>query len=683
MSARRNRTITMLLGRAAMALLWSAGALGAQAAVPARHAHPPAAGFEDYTAPVGRMEGGVLRIRLDAGTAVWRPWRDGGPALLAYVFAADGAPPRVPAPLIRVRAGTPVHATVRNGFAHPLVVRGLHDHVPPPPEQRRPGLPPGDSVVIAPGATAELRFAPTVPGTFVFRGSLRGQVEEPEGVLHSEAGADRSFVGVMIVDPAEPAPPAGERVFLITHWADPGRPASYLPATRFFINGRSWPHTERLHAAEGDTVRWRVVNFSGRPHPMHLHGFYFHVDARGDLVEERVFAPEERRLVVTEVLAPAKSMRVSWVADEPGNWVFHCHLMRHMSRVQHAPLTPDPAAHPAAPDGELMGGLVLGITVRPHPDRAESARPARRRLDLHVTRRPGVFGAAPGYGFVLQEDARPPAADSLRFPGSLIELRRGEPAKIVVHNRADVPLGVHWHGLELESRGDGVPGWSGAPGATVPAVAPGDSLAVRITPRRAGTFMYHVHSEPGHQLAQGLYGPFLVTEPDRPRDPASDLYFLLGSLGDGDDPPPAINGRAQPEPVELRAGRAYRLRFMHISPDDEKHVSLLVDGQPVEWRWIAKDGADLPAAQRRDRPARQRMDVGETYDFLWTPEAAGEFTLRVETKFDAGAPLFPRPAPSPHAAEVRIRVLPDGRASGVTEPAPRSADRPPPPAPLR
>ena len=670
MSARRNRLTSTAAFHAAIALVaagWTAGPLGAQEAAPARHAHPPAAGFEDYTAPVGRMEGGVLRVRLEAGTAVWRPWGENGPALLAYVFAADGGAPRVPAPLIRVRAGTPVHATVRNGFAHPLVVRGLHDHLPSPPQGRRPGVPPGDSVVLAPGATTELRFTPTVPGTFVFAGSLRGPVQAPEGVLHSAAGAERSFVGVMVVDPADSPPPAGERVFLITHWMDPGRPASYLPATRFFINGRSWPHTERLHAAEGDTVRWRVVNFSGRPHPMHLHGFYFHVDARGDLVEERVFPPEQRRMVVTEVLAPAQSMRVSWVADEPGNWVFHCHLMRHMSRmVQHAPLTSAPDAHDAhphasAPDGERMGGLVLGITVHPDPARAARAEPPRRRLDLHVTRRPGVFGAAPGYGFVVQEGARPPAADSLRFPGSLIELRRGEPAEIVVHNRADVALGVHWHGLELESRGDGVPGWSGAPGATVSAIPPGDSLAVRITPRRAGTFMYHVHSEPGHQLAQGLYGPFLVTEPDRPRDPASDLYFLLGSLGDGDDPLPAINGRAQPEPVELRAGRAYRLRFMHISPDDEKHVSLLADGEPVEWRWIAKDGGDMPPAQQRDAPARLRIDVGETYDFLWTPRAAGEFTLRVETKFDAGAPLFPRPAPPPHTAEVRIRVLPEGR----------------------
>ena len=47
------------------------------------------------------------------------------------------------------------------------------------------------------------------------------------------------------------------------------------------INGRSWPHTERLDFAQGDSVHWRVVNLTGVDHPMHLHGFYFRVDGEG------------------------------------------------------------------------------------------------------------------------------------------------------------------------------------------------------------------------------------------------------------------------------------------------------------------------------------------------------------------------------------------------------------------
>jgi FtsP/CotA-like multicopper oxidase with cupredoxin domain len=251
---------------------------------------------------------------------------------------------------------------------------------------------------------------------------------------------------------------------------------------------------------------------------------------------------------------------------------------------------------------------------------------------------------------------RPPARDSIRFPGSPIVLTRGERPQIVVHNRADVPVGVHWHGLELESRGDGVPGWSGPPRASTPAVRTGDSLVVRMTPPRAGTFMYHVHSEPGHELAQGLYGAFLVMESGQRWDPLTDRIILLGSLGSTLDAPPAVNGQVTPEPIDLRAGTTYRFRFMHISPDDRKRVQLLADGQPVSWRAIAKDGADLPPSLARVGPAEFPIDVGETADFAWTPEQTVDFTLQITTTFLTNPPGFARAAPPPHLMKISVRV---------------------------
>jgi FtsP/CotA-like multicopper oxidase with cupredoxin domain len=167
--------------------------------------------------------------------------------------------------------------------------------------------------------------------------------------------------------------------------------------------------------------------------------------------------------------------------------------------------------------------------------------------------------------------------------------------------------------------------------------------------------MYHVHSEPGHQLSQGLYGAFVVLEPGQTWDPETDHIFLLGSLGRGIDPPAAVNGQREPIPIELRAGQTHRLRFMHISPDDDKRVRLLAGEELVTWRPVAKDGADLPDEQVRDVAAALRIHVGETYDFLWTP-GAGEYTLRVLTTFDRGAPAFPREAPAPETQDVIVRV---------------------------
>jgi hypothetical protein len=51
-------------------------------------------------------------------------------------------------------------------------------------------------------------------------------------------------------------------------------------------------------------------------------------------------------------------------------------------------------------------------------------------------------------------------------------------------------------------------------------------------------------------------------------------------------------------------------------------LTLLSDTTPIRWRALAKDGADLPAALATERPARQLVSVGETYDFEVTLKEA-------------------------------------------------------------
>ena len=59
------------------------------------------------------------------------------------------------------------------------------------------------------------------------------------------------------------------------------------------------------------------------------------------------------------------------------------------------------------------------------------------------------------------------------------------------------------------------------------------------------------------------------------------------------------------------------------------NISLKVAGTSATWRPIAKDGADLPAGQRELCPAELTISVGETYDFEFRPERAGELSLEV------------------------------------------------------
>ena len=97
----------------------------------------------------------------------------------------------------------------------------------------------------------------------------------------------------------------------------------------YVINGRPWPQTERMTYTMGDSVRWRVINASPDVHPLHLHGFYSRVDARGDMARDTTYWPAERRMAVTERLLPGRRWR--WPGpDRPGGWVFHCHLTFHV-----------------------------------------------------------------------------------------------------------------------------------------------------------------------------------------------------------------------------------------------------------------------------------------------------------------------------------------------------------------
>jgi manganese oxidase len=640
-------------------------ALTGPTAAAAQHVHAPAQEvrvgapgavvYDDYREGAGRMVDGVLHIHLVSHEVEWRPRGERTTALVAHAFSADGGQPQLPAPMIRVPSGTPVEVTVTNGLEKTLVLRGLNDRgaAPPDPGPDPSPLPPhfrDESLRLESGETGTVRFTPTRPGSFIYYGrTLPVYAPEPEeptsGFLglpedaFAGDGPDGPFIGPLVVDPRGSEPPSGEQVMLLTRWADARLdPTTWSVSWRMMMNGRSWPATERLHYTVGDTVRWRVINASLQRHPMHLHGFYFRVDARGNQQGETVFAPEERQLAVTEsIVGLGQSARITWVPETPGNWLFHCHLVRHMSPLQRLHGEPELGAHGEgiedhAHDG--MAGMIMGITVRARPGETLKEAPVRRRLELYTGRLDGVFDGDPAYGFVLGKAESPPPVDSVLVPGSMLVLTRGEMTEIVVHNRLDFPFAVHWHGLELASRYDGVADWSGTPGATVPAIAPGSSYAVRIQPPRAGTFMYHVHSEPGHQLAQGMYGPFLVLEAGERYDPDRDRIFVLGAEGtEINSLAPVVNGKPMPEPLELRAGECYRLRFIQISSDDFKRVRLVEGGEPVSWTPLARDGANLPDSLRRPVPAVLTLDVGETRDFLWTPAGAGERTLEITTLF--------------------------------------------------
>jgi FtsP/CotA-like multicopper oxidase with cupredoxin domain len=317
------------------------------------------------------------------------------------------------------------------------------------------------------------------------------------------------------------------------------------------------------------------------------------------------------------------------VPTRPGNWLFHCHLVDHIDGAlrlakEEPKATPSHANHAE----QAMAGLVLGVQVSPRKGATTALAPvARRTLRLFVDERANVYGDKPGYSFVLQDGPVAPAADSVRVPSSTIVLHRGEPTEITVINRMKRHATIHWHGIELQSFYDGVGDWSGLGTTIAPPIAPNDSFVVRLTADRAGTFIYHTHTDETEQLSSGLYGPLLVLAENAPRD-TTERVFLMGAGGPQDEAPPFVNGRASPPPIELRAGIAHRFRFINIAPAGQRRVRLLGDSAE-RWRAVAKDGADLPPQQATTRPAVVLLLPGETYDFEVRRQKAGTLTLEI------------------------------------------------------
>ena len=586
----------------------------------------------DNRARAGVLANGVLTVHLEVQAALIKPEGDAGPAVESFAFAEAGKPALVPGPLLRVSAGTDLDATVRNTLAKPLTLYGMQD---------RDGRPVRGAVIAA-GDSARFRFRAGTPGTFMYWARTSGNR------LLFALGEDGQLVGGLVVDAPEAPAVLDERILVVSLYANQddvdarAKDSTHTIREAFLVNGMSWPHTERMRLTVGDTLRWRVINASLRNHPMHLHGFYYRVDSRGTAASDSIYAPLERRSAVTELMRPGSSMMMTWSPRRDGNWLFHCHLIAHISPEQRIGDRPASMAHMNHAENG-MAGLIVGIEVKPKKDVAAFHEPLTgqtRKLRMFVDQRPNVYGTNPGFGFVLQGNDTPPARDSIVVPGSPVILRRGERSQITVFNRTSTTVTIHWHGIELESFYDGVGDWSGAGTHTAPPIAPGDSFVVRMTPDRAGTFIYHTHDDESNALSSGLYGPLIVLAPGQTWNPETDRVMLMGAGGPGPGAPPLLNGSATPPPIELRAGLTYRFRFIDIAANNIKDVSLLSDTTLVTWRAFAKDGADVPPHQATSRPSRiPTMGPGETYDYEFTPTAAATLTLRISTPSRGAQPL--------------------------------------------
>ena len=286
----------------------------------ARKAHPPGRPEIDYT-PVVTPNGTTLPWRVVDGVKVYHlvaePIRH--KVAEGLEVACWGYNGRFPGPTIEAVEGDRVRIYVTNKLP---ANHSVHWHAIILPNGMD-GVSGMTQAPILPGETFLYEFYFPHHGTFMYHSHHDSMVQDGLGL-----------VGMIVVHPRNPIGPRPDRDFaLMLHtWNVPVGTARPDPAemTDFnvlTINGKAFPGTEPLVAQLGQRVRIRFGNLSAMDHhPMHLHGYSFKViETDGGRIPESAQWPE------TTVLVPVGSTRaIEFIADNPGDWLMHCHMTHHM-----------------------------------------------------------------------------------------------------------------------------------------------------------------------------------------------------------------------------------------------------------------------------------------------------------------------------------------------------------------
>lgn len=228
-----------------------------------------------------------------------------------YGFNGD-----MPGPTIEINQGDRVRIIVQNRLPEPT---SMHWHGLEVPFEMD-GVPHLVQDLIPPGGRFVYEFTVHQEGTFFY---------------HSHVGMQETMgmVGLFIVHPPKAHQPVVDRDFALIAQEFQIRPNSTVPDTLAMewnyltFNGRCGPLTTPLLCKLGERVRIRFVNFSVIDHhPLHLHGVTFWVTGtEGGRMPEPSWYPSNNVLV-----GVAQVREIEFIANNPGDWIMHCHMFHHM-----------------------------------------------------------------------------------------------------------------------------------------------------------------------------------------------------------------------------------------------------------------------------------------------------------------------------------------------------------------
>jgi manganese oxidase len=275
----------------------------------------PVVTLNGWTLP-WRMNQGVKEFHLVAEPVV----REMAPGFKAHLWGYNG---QSPGPTIEVVEGDRVRIYVTNKLPEHT---SIHWH-----GQRLPngmdGVTGLNQPGIQPGKTFVYEFVARRPGTFMYHPHADEMVQMAMGMMgfwitHPKLDKGAKHPNISEVD--------RDFCFLLNAYdIDPG---AYTPKimtmTDFNLwswNSRIFPGIDSLNVRHNDKVRIRVGNLTMTNHPIHIHGHEFEVTGTdGGPVPKSARWPE-----VTTDIAVGQMRQFEFLADEEGDWAFHCHKSHH------------------------------------------------------------------------------------------------------------------------------------------------------------------------------------------------------------------------------------------------------------------------------------------------------------------------------------------------------------------
>ena len=303
------------------------------------------------------MDGGVKVFHLIAEPVKQQI----APGKVITLWGYNGS---APGPTIQVNQGDHVRIVVDNHLPEPTSMHWHGFEIP----NNMDGAPGTSQDPIKPGGRFTYEFTLHQEGTYFYHSHMA--MQEMFGML-----------GGFIMHPKTPYRPSVDKDFLILLQEYAVLPNNIVPNSMnmefnwLVFNGKAGPAITPLVVRLGDRVRIRMANLGMDHHPIHLHGHTFYVTGtEGGRIPESAWIPGNTALV-----GVAQSRDVEFVANNPGDWMLHCHLPHHMMNQMSSNVGPMSRVSRGMPAGVSMENGMGMLTGEPGVPTSEDYGPSLGR----------------------------------------------------------------------------------------------------------------------------------------------------------------------------------------------------------------------------------------------------------------------------------------------------------------